>query len=273
MHWILELPPDRLDLTEQDYSQIRLSKILEEKNLPFSFHKVVPIAGELIPGVEANKNAICIGPYSMRNYAKRQGIIPGVYDIEDMNFLVQKKHWGEQMLNSESKVITFKELTAISLIDDKEYFVRPINDSKVFAGGIFTGKELLSWHEKVVVLEDDYGDTLTGNTIIQVMRPLQILREYRNWIIDGEIITSSLYKKGDKVTYSNQVPEDVIAYVKECISIWQPHKAFVIDVCVIETVDNKIDFRIVEINTINAAGFYHADLNKLVDAFEKLESK
>lgn len=94
MHWILEQIPDRLDLTPQDYSQIRLSKILESKGIPFSFHKIIPIAGEIIPPVEKNLNAVCFGPYSMRNYVKENNIKPSVYDIEEMDFLQQLKNWG-----------------------------------------------------------------------------------------------------------------------------------------------------------------------------------
>lgn len=273
MHWILEKIPNRFNLTRQDFSQIKLSEILAKKNLSFSFHKIIPFSGEFLPPFEEEGKAICIGPYSMRNYAKANNIQPGVYDIEAMDFLVQKQMWGEKMLNFESKVIPFKELNAIKLEPNSQYFMRPIKDSKVFAGGIFTTQEILDWHKKVVVLEEDYGDTLNGSTLVQILKPLQIEREYRNWVVDGKVVTSSLYKIKDKVTYSAYVPQDIIDYAQECVNIWKPHKAFVIDICEITTEKNTKEFRIVEINTLNAAGFYEADLDKLIDALEKMENK
>ncbi len=54
------------------------------------------------------------------------------------------------------------------------------------------------------------------------------------------------------------------AYVRERVREWQPHEAFVIDVC-----DTEAGLRIVELNTLNAAGFYAADVQKLVLALEE----
>ncbi len=65
----------------------------------------------------------------------------------------------------------------------------------------------------------------------------------------------------------------MIDYAQECVNIWQPHKAFVIDICGITTNQNNKEFRIVEINTLNAAGFYEADLDKLIDDLEEMENK
>jgi ATP-grasp domain, R2K clade family 3 len=48
------------------------------------------------------------------------------------------------------------------------------------------------------------------------------------------------------------------------VAEWQPHEAFVIDVC--ETSDG---LRIVEINTLNAAGFYAGDVQKLALCLEE----
>jgi hypothetical protein len=47
---------------------------------------------------------------------------------------------------------------------------------------------------------------------------------------------------------------------------WQPQRAFVLDVA--ETADGP---KIVEINTLNSAGFYAADIQRIVLALEELE--
>ena len=99
--------------------------------------------------------------------------------------------------------------------------------------------------------------------MVQVAPLTKIYAEYRYWIVDGKIVTKSMYKMGTRVIYSDQVNEAVDAYVQECVDIWQPLRAFVIDVC-----ETPNGFRIVEINTMNAAGFYCADVAKLMFALE-----
>jgi hypothetical protein len=59
--------------------------------------------------------------------------------------------------------------------------------------------------------------------------------------------------------------------VSGCVSristeCWNPHRAFVIDVC-----DTPDGIKIVEINTINAAGFYAGNVTELVMALENME--
>lgn len=63
---------------------------------------------------------------------------------------------------------------------------------------------------------------------------------------------------------SQAVDERVDAFVRERVREWTPHEAFVIDVC-----DTEAGLRIVELNTMNAAGFYAADVQKLVLVLEE----
>ena len=66
--------------------------------------------------------------------------------------------------------------------------------------------------------------------------------------------------------YAPDVDERLDRFVMDAIADWQPHRAFVIDVC--DTPDGP---RIVEINTINAAGFYAGDVQRIVAALEEME--
>ena len=75
-----------------------------------------------------------------------------------------------------------------------------------------------------------------------------------------------LYKtqQGNKVVYQPYpLDTELMNYAKARIAEWQPHDAFVIDVCYTE--DGP---KVVEINTINSCGFYAADIQKLVMGFE-----
>lgn len=267
MHWILQ---NNL-FNEAEWEN--MVGVLERFKIPYSVHKVIPFIGELVPEpMIQDTKVICFGSYSMRHSAKKFGWSPGVYDLIDQNFTVQLQHWGDMMLNADATVIPFKDANI-----DGDTFIRPIDDSKYFAGKVFSKEEFYEWKRKVVVLEEDYGNSLTGDTIIQLCKPKMIYAEYRFWVVDCKIVTSSLYKRGDRVVYSSDVDAHVHRFADSVIrhgditlsmrtSAWQPAKAYVLDVC--ETPDGM---KIVEINTINSSGFYAGNVTDLILALEQME--
>ena len=258
MHWILQGNM----FFEKGYQD--LIDVLDRFSIPYSEHKVIPFVGELEPFPDLDTdNVICMGSYSMRHIAKKHKWNPGVIDLFDQNFLVQKEHWGDLMLNYDSEVLPFKD---VKLTEDK--FMRPIDDSKYFAGRVFSPEEFHDWQHKVCVLEEDFGDSLTGDTLVQVCSHKEIYAEYRFWIVDRKIATASLYKRGSRVTYASLIERDIEMFAAGIVTAmppfrWVPADAFVLDLC--KTPDG---IKIVEINTINSAGFYAADMQKLVMALE-----
>jgi hypothetical protein len=253
MHWILQ------DNFKHEAQYVTLINALERFNIPYSIHKVIPFVGKLMPDYGGQKNAICFGAYSMRHIAKEQNLYPGVFDLEPFDYTHQFAHWGDRMLNASSVVSRLAD----AVFPDEQMFIRPIQDSKCFSGGVMDRPDFNHWRDQMVKEGHAYGYTIDADTMVQVAPLTNIYAEYRYWIVDGKIITKSMYKMGTRVIYSDQVNEAVDAYVQECVDIWQPLRAFVIDVC--ETPDG---FRIVEINTMNAAGFYCADVTKLMFALE-----
>jgi len=259
MHWILQ---DNL-FNEAAY-QVLLDT-LKKFNISHSIHKVIPFIGEITPPIELNTdNVICMGSYSLRHAAKKANWYPGVFDLEPFDFTKQLEKWGNHMLNHDAVVCRFEDAHILS-----DAFIRPIHDSKVFAGGVFSKEEFWDWKRKVCVLEHDYGNSLTKDTLIQVGNPKKIYSEHRFWVVKGKIVTSSTYKLGHTVIYQS-LPSDSIfqQYAEERIKEWQPHDAFVIDVA-----DTADGLKIVEINTLNSCGFYAADIQKLVIALEESFTK
>lgn len=256
MHWILQTNLFR----ETEWAH--LVAALERFDLPYSVHKVVPFVGALEPApVLRAAKAVCFGSYSMRHAARAHGWTPGVYDLFDQDFRAQKAAWGDRMLNADSRIHAFRDVRL-----DAPTFLRPIDDSKHFAGRVFDPEEFEDWRRRVCDLGEDDGTSLSPATLVQLCMPRTIHAEYRFWIVGGEIVTKSLYKLGRRVVYASDVDDRLDAFVREAVADWQPHRAFVIDVC-----DTPEGPRIVEINTINAAGFYAGDVQRLVAALEALE--
>lgn len=286
MHWILQSNIFKEEAFE------RLIETLERFNIPHSQHKVVPFVGTLIPVVDTPDLAdidtyadpmltkltgpvICIGSYSMRHSAKKYNWTPGVFDLmEAGSFDRCMEHWGHVMLNADSVVVPFSEA---SWPAGEERFIRPTDDSKYFAGKVIEADEFLDWQRNVCVLKLDYGNSLTPNTLIQVARLKKIYAEYRCWVVKSEIITMSMYKRGNTVVYQNmdsEIGHEARAFANSVLNHgnsfaitgnhgWQPHEAFCLDVC-----DTDEGWKVVEVNTINACGFYAANLTSLVLALE-----
>lgn len=256
MHWVLS------GNIFNEFAWEEMLATLERFDISYSEHKVVPFVGELLPDPPADLNGgnvIVIGPYSMRHISKQKGWYPGSFDLEPFDFRLQKEKWGEQMLNFDSHVVEFKDA---HWAEDEQRFIRPINDSKFFAGKLYEWDEFRAWQRNVCVLDLDYGNSLTPETLIQVSTPKTIFAEYRCWVVKGKIITISRYKFGWKVAYDNwdrPIGDTVREYAQTRVNEWQPLDAFVIDVC--ETSDG---FKIVEINTLNSCGFYACDMQKLI---------
>jgi hypothetical protein len=254
MHWILQ------NNTFSETGWDTLTATLERFGFDHSIHKVVPFIGELQPEpVLDHRNVICFGSYSMRHVAARNAWYPGVFDLFAQDFGQQRLHWGEHMLNAHSVVCAFED----AVFTEELMFVRPVNDSKYFAGKLFAREEFETWQHSVCRLQLDEGISLTPQTLIQVGKPIVIYAEYRFWVVKGEIVTASLYKRGDRVMYASDVDERFFAYVRERIGEWMRHESFVIDVC-----DTPEGMRVVEINTLNASGFYAADVQRLVQALD-----
>lgn len=255
MHWVLQN-----NLFNEAGFQ-RLLDTLERLGLPHSLHKVVPFVGDLSPEPEIPKGGrvIVMGSYSMAKNARRRGWSPGSFDSINLDYERQVPHWGDRMLNSDALVCRFADVPEQPV----PFFIRPTLDSKSFSGMVTDWPSFYEWQQRVLDLGADNGGTLDGDTLVQVCSKKVIYREYRLWVIKGQVVTASLYKEGTRVRYSEQVDEAVIAYGEETAHLWSPDEAYVLDIA-----DTPDGLRVLEAGCLNAAGFYAADMQKLVMALE-----
>ena len=261
MHWILQADFD----AEPGWP--RLVRSLERFSLPHSIHDLSVPSRALRPEPSiSHRNVICFGSYSLRHVAKRFGWSPGVFDLVDCDFVRQRFHWHEHLLNADSVVCSLDE----ARFPERSMFVRPVADTKTFNGRVFTRESFDSW--RAVVCDAEKGGNLGPETLVQVAPLRTIYAEYRFWVVRGQVVTSSLYKRGGRVFSSDAVDGRVREFVEHRVSEWSPHDAFVIDVC-----ETERGMAIVELNTLNSAAFYAADVQALVlsleDAFDGSEPR
>jgi len=218
------------------------------------------------PFIDTNQKIIVMGATSLTRIAKDRGWAPGTYLTDDFDFEKWRDGFGkENILNGES--ITARICDPINVINMSDHlFVRPVDDSKAFAGTVMSKYDFFDWVQSMSAIEEEEFQPLHKNTKIAIANWKHISAEYRLFVVRGKVVTASLYKQGNVVRSSEIVDRDVLVFAAHMIHAWQPAPAFVIDIA-----DTDNGFKVIEINNINSAGFYAADCQKIVAALEDLE--
>lgn len=286
MHWVIQN-----DLYEEE-GYAKLTTAIERLGLTYSVHKVIPFIGEItdpeqLEAMPADTEFIVMGSYSLARQAVRRGWKPGAF-LDNLDFEIQHKHWGDRMFNADAKICKFGEVP----FQEVPFFLRPVGDSKAFTGQVYDWGEYTSFRDGLVRMGPETPDpvndplgvnVLTLDTPVMVCRKKEIYSETRCWLVAGGagimsgengdyyahhyVATCSGYKVGTSKRYSppEMVDERITRFAGECSAWWSPNEAYVLDVF-----DTPNGLKIGEINNLNSAGFYKGDMNKLVMALEKM---
>lgn len=246
----------------QDFDDTRkLAEALDRLGISYTWHKVVPFVGELIPEpVVADPGAVVMfGAYSLWRYAEAKAYWPGMLKLRPF---VQEEAWHPYLLNgADALFVTLRDVPARLADDGTEWFLRPVDDSKEEPGNVKTAGEIIRMTERVLVLDEDEipSGSLRHDTLLMLTKPVRILREWRLWVVQGRVVTYSLYKDGSRVIHRHEIDEDALAFAQRMVDINPGYSpAYVVDICRTEE-----GLKLLETNCINAAGFYAADLTKL----------
>ena len=217
-------------------------------------HNLITIDGSEMP-IEG-ENIFCWGSVRLAHIASKRGWNPGSLYNLNHDMMVYGEKYGEHMLNHDGFFCNFS--------DDFEppspiFFVRPCADTKAFTGQLFFQKD--SWNDFASSLLSKRSpvSTLSESTKIQVCKRKDIYREIRTWVVDGRVIDASQYRIGSKTIYAHCSEPEVLDFAQRMVDIYQPAKAFVLDVCM--TSDGM---KVVEVNCINCSGFYDVNMQKLL---------
>ena len=162
----------------------------------------------------------------------------GCFLLEDYTFKDWYEIFGaENMLNEYIQIAKTHDI----VWHNEEMFVRPLMDSKAFNGGVFNKNTLKTDVECVVA-------------------PIQqIQKEFRFFVLGGKIIGQSQYKMNGDLFPSSMVDEDAKLFAEKMI------KKFDFPGYVIDIASTNGRCSIVELNCLNASGFYEVDLWKFIN--------
>jgi hypothetical protein len=260
-HWLLQ---NNL-YSEEGFEH--LTTALDRQSIKYSIHKCLPFIGTLDPEpvVEPGSRVIVMGSYTLANHAKAHGWEPGAW-LENLDFEIQREHWGGWMLNCDSRVLRFDQIQGLL----NPVFIRPVHDTKSFNGQVFDHASWSEFQGRVLALTPEDNAQVTGATLVQACAVKEIWSETRFWIVDGEVVTASGYKLGSRKTYSevlgSRFSDDMIAFACDRAAEWSPNRAYVMDIA-----EGPYGYRIIEVNNLNSAGFYKANMGKLVHALETMD--
>jgi hypothetical protein len=256
MHWVIQ------NNLYQEAAYDDLKKAIYRSHLEYTEVQVIPFSHEITPMPTAVNPIVVMGSYSLCLAANKLGWSPGAFMNDNFDHTAYSNHYAEHLLNSDATVCPLGEVP--DNVDEPVFFMRPLDDSKSFAGMIVDIRECESWIEKIQAVQDENYTTLRTDTQVVVAPIKHILREYRFFVVGGKVITGSLYKMGGRVTYQRCV-DDADQFAQEMADTWCPDNAFVLDIALTEE-----GYKVIEINCMNAAGYYACDVSKIIQAVEEL---
>ena len=221
--------------------------------------KVFPFVEELEFNTD-RKDVFVFGGLKLSRLAQNYDWTPGSMLNKNHDFMVYRNYYCENLLNYDSKIIQFQE--DIPFVN-AEYFIRPCGDTKAFNASVY---DVALWNSFKKDVKDGkiVHSALSNETLIQVAMLKRIQKEYRFWVVDGKTVTASQYKSNGRYFINGDVDQGAWDFCQEMVDVFQLADAFVMDVCLANG-----DYKIVECGCINSAGFYNADMNRLVIALEE----
>jgi hypothetical protein len=191
-------------------------------------------------------------------------------------------HWGKYILSPNYTILPFGDLPRMKdflfatfgnslfesyqryTIDGKRVvFIRPDENNKIFTGCCVSENNFERWYEMAGIYEPK------PHTLALVSKPIKILTETRCVIADRKAITGSQYSVERQLDIGPSVPGALEFAEKVANSTeWQPHPIYVMDIA-----QTELGFHLLEIGTINCAGFYKCEIRPIVEAMTRIAER
>lgn len=257
MHYLIQ----KNVFADPRYDQI--FEVMEELCLSYEIISFLPNSNTF--NFSSNRKDVFVyGSVKLAKVAKNFDWHPGSFYGGNHETEKYVKGFGKHCFNFGSFSSSFA--SPLDWSKSQSLFIKPSKDAKVFTGKIFHQKE---WEDFVFYsLQEKEHSLLNKNTAIQVSLPHTIIKEARVWIIDQQIITSSYYRFHGDIPYEDIVEEQGLDFVHQMTTLFQVADAYVMDICL--TLNG---WKIMEVNCINSAGFYKANVKEIILALEQLYTK
>lgn len=238
-----------------------LINTIERLGLSYDIVKHIPYVQNIVtldnkPYNTDRTNVFIWGGTGMVKATNKNNFVPGSLLNKNHDYLVYSQYYKHNLFNYDSIIDSFKEPNIETY--PELFFARPVLDNKSFTGKVFTKDEFITMHDMY------FTNKWSVDFEIQIAKPKKIQKEFRFWVVNGKVITGSLYRYGQNIYFTNTIDVDALKFAQQMVDIYQPAEAFVIDI-----VESNNEYKIMELGCINSAGFYQANLPLLIDALEQ----
>lgn len=163
---------------------------------------------------------------------------------------------GLPLLNSDATM--YPIAANLTLAFDSDRFIKPSKDEKAFDAGILASGETI---EEFIARQPQARNWIGESAVIASCKA--IIAEYRFFVVEGEIVTGSMYRFARKANFNANIPGDILAAAIEFAQMYQPHAVFTMDLA-----ETSGGIRIIEYNCWNASRLYAADAGKIFHAVQ-----
>ena len=256
MNWYIEDSNMPFELVESN--GLQLLNTLKQLGIPCQCIGVIPFTHELTGMAEADPTlpSMFYGSCQLaRKVASMSDFRPGVFWREEW---FDPRSWeGKRtdLLNGEFSLTTVGDLR-------KYWTVVPVFIKSVKVKGI-TGQVIEPEAEDRARWTEEYSDLPDDMQLIATSCET-IDREWRFFLVNGEVITGSTYRKDGYRCMNHPVSPEAGAAARRAAREWLPSPNIVMDIA--RTRDGE--YKVVEFNSLNSSGFYRSDIAKVVVALE-----
>ncbi|UKB84747.1 ATP-grasp domain-containing protein [Chryseobacterium sp. MEBOG06] len=247
-----------------DPDHYKIFDALKELNIDYEVINIPPGA-ERIDFETDRKNVFVYGSVTIARLAKQNsGWFPGSFYGGNHLYEVYSQYYGENLLNH--KVCIHRISEQLNWKEGEKKFIKPYNEAKIFTGKVFTEIE---WKDFVFESLESESNRITEQSLVQVSKAKQTIKEARLWIVGGQIIDGGYYKFNDNAPFEETVSDDGLIFANKMIELYNLEEAFVMDICLMNE-----GWKIVEINCINSSGFYpNTNVKSIIKALDIYFSK
>lgn len=218
------------------------------------------------------QNGDCVVSYGsipfVEQYTKGRNFTPGAYlqkkNLECTGYIPNIP--SNFLLNEDHVFATFGDFARrkdffYNLFNTDCLFIRPNCGLKTFSGLPIHindfDHELNSLNQLTSV---------TDSTLILISSCKPIRKEYRYFIGNRNILSSSLYKENDELSIKKEQNSDADNLMNEIIrQTWQPDIVYVCDIGIVHN-----EPKIIEFNSFSCSGFYDADIEKILSSVSEI---
>lgn len=260
--WVLE----QNVFSEQCFDE--MVEHFKKNDIPYHIVKVIPFVHEIDgPVPQIDGPCVVYGSIGVQKVAKRHGWTPGTWQVPD-DMEVIRRTWERGHVHDPDTTFVTNMTKVISECEKRgmtEFFIKPNNDQKQFAGMVSDTDNFATWYGNMVnigYLDDNDFEVL-------VAKPRYDLdQEFRIVVVDGVPVTGSMYrtKHGAKL----ECIDGVFGYGP----VWSDAMAHArnyndVGVYVMDFATGKHGLQLIELNSFNSAGLYMCDVGKIIDAVNK----